>query len=553
MDGASGGTGPTGAGGADGTLGATGAAGATGADGATGPAGSTGPAGGDSLVTGPTGPAGQDSAVAGPTGQAGAPSTVPGPTGPTGPTAASGATGPTGAPMLGAVTGIESIATPEYIQFSTSPVAARAPGRLMWNEPDGTLEVQLAGGNVTLQIGQEFVQRVINQTTSTLPAGAAVFVSSSYAGRVSVELALADTETTSATTLGVLTESIAPGELGYVTLNGLVRGIDTSGLNEGGIVYLSPVTPGGLTTEFPPAPNHAVRIGICLSQGSPGEIYVNIQNYLELSELSDVRIDGPAAGQTLMFDEPAGYWKNQSLPSMTGATGAQGPAGPTGSTGTVGPGGAPGPTGEASRVTGPTGPTGLPGVAGPTGPLGGPTGPTGERGVDGLPGPTGQPGGPTGPTGQPGDHGVTGPTGQPGGPTGASGATGPTGYPGADSSITGPSGAVGATGPTGPTGATGQTGPAPGVFTTEAPGATGLLGDPAGSTVTVTTTCPAGTIPVDARYALANGLKGSIWPSAIATDPAARTCTVALVRESKGSGVTTLVTARCTCLRATEV
>ena len=52
------------------------------------------------------------------------------------------------------------------LQVDTAPAAAitGGVGKVLWNNQDGTLEFQLKGGNVTLQIGEEQVIRVVNKT-----------------------------------------------------------------------------------------------------------------------------------------------------------------------------------------------------------------------------------------------------------------------------------------------------------------------------------------------------------------------------------------------------
>jgi len=45
---------------------------------------------------------------------------------------------------------------------------SQASGRLVWNNEDGTLDLGLKGGNVTLQIGQEQLARVVNKTGANL-------------------------------------------------------------------------------------------------------------------------------------------------------------------------------------------------------------------------------------------------------------------------------------------------------------------------------------------------------------------------------------------------
>ncbi len=49
-------------------------------------------------------------------------------------------------------------------------------GRMKWNEEDGTMEYGMPGGNVTLQVGQEHLVKVVNKTGITIPDGTPVYV-----------------------------------------------------------------------------------------------------------------------------------------------------------------------------------------------------------------------------------------------------------------------------------------------------------------------------------------------------------------------------------------
>ena len=178
-----------------------------------------------------------------------------------------------------------------------------APAMLAWNDTDGTLEFQLKGGNVTLQIGQEQVVRVKNSTGSTLSNGTVVYPTGTDGVNLTVAKSQANGETTSSKTFAVMTEDVTNGNKGFATTFGLVRGLDTSALTEGAAVWLSPTTAGGLTSTKPTAPNHMVLIGFCLrSHAEVGVIFVKIQNGFELDELHDVSISSPQAGQALGYN-----------------------------------------------------------------------------------------------------------------------------------------------------------------------------------------------------------------------------------------------------------
>ena len=203
------------------------------------------------------------------------------------------------------------LASLDSVQFNTAFAGgSTAAGQIAWNDVDGTLEFKLKGGNVTLQIGQEQVIRVKNNTGSTLNNGKAVYISGSDGNNLRVAYANAGAENTSSGTIGVLTEDLNNGNAGYVTTFGLVRDINTSTLTEGAPVWLS-TTDGVLTATRPAAPAHGVMIGFCLrSHAVNGVVFVRVDNGWELDELHNVLITTPTNGQALTYDSATGLWKN---------------------------------------------------------------------------------------------------------------------------------------------------------------------------------------------------------------------------------------------------
>lgn len=193
------------------------------------------------------------------------------------------------------------------LQFdTTNAVAPTVTGNMAWNQADGTLDLKLNDG-VTLQVGQENVVMAANHTGTAIPEGAAVHVSGAQGGRLKVALASASSESASANTLGVVTQSggIPQGGSGYVTIQGLVRGLNlpTASYTEGAILWLG-TTPGTWSTTRPTAPNHGVEIGYVVnpSNGTNGIIYVHVQNGYELTELHNVLITNPQPGDVLTFN-----------------------------------------------------------------------------------------------------------------------------------------------------------------------------------------------------------------------------------------------------------
>lgn len=209
------------------------------------------------------------------------------------------------------IQGVQSISSPDFIQFNTSAVATGAVGRFKWNDTDGTLDLGLKGGNVTLQVGQEINMLVKSSTNNGLLEGKVVYTVGSDGSNKTVAYAQADSDIKSATTFGVMTETATGGAKGFATVFGLVRDINTSHLTEGASIYLSSSTPGEMTTTKPVAPQHMVYIGVCIRQhATTGVIFVNVQNGYELEELHNVKITNPLDGQTLKYQASTGLWIN---------------------------------------------------------------------------------------------------------------------------------------------------------------------------------------------------------------------------------------------------
>ena len=213
----------------------------------------------------------------------------------------------------GAYTSVDSITYPDYITFDTTPeTIPTAAGSLFWDSGDG-LPKAILNANVELGIGQEQVAIVKNATGSTIAKGKVVYINGAAGQRPTIALSDADTEATSSKTLGITAESISNGAEGFVTTFGVLRGVNTNGLTEGAAVWLSS-TAGYYTTTVPAEPAHSVFLGyVVKAHATAGEIFVNIQNGYELTELHGVVIDGtPADNEVLAYDTTSGLWINQT-------------------------------------------------------------------------------------------------------------------------------------------------------------------------------------------------------------------------------------------------
>ena len=211
------------------------------------------------------------------------------------------------------------------VEFDNTPTnLPTSAGSMYYNDSDGTLDLILKGGNVTLQIGQETVLRVVNKTATSvnlLQANyQAVRVTGAQGQRVKVDLARATSDTFSAETIGLVTETINNNQEGFITTSGLVRNINTTGSlqsetwADGDIIYLSPTTAGNLTKVKPVAPNHLVIIGYVIhAHATQGSIFVKVDNGYELDELHNVKITTPTNNQALVFNDTTDVWENKSI------------------------------------------------------------------------------------------------------------------------------------------------------------------------------------------------------------------------------------------------
>lgn len=236
-------------------------------------------------------------------------------------------TGATAAVNLGAY-GIIS----DYLQLSTTPTASGAVGRTLWNDSIGSTQTTLKGGSVVLKNGVDLVARVVNKVTpaATLTKATykAVRVSGAQGQRLAIAYAQANTDNNSADTIGLVCETIAANQEGFIITVGQLSGINTTGSlqgetwADGDVLYLSPTTAGNLTNIKPTgATGHIVVIGyVEYSHAINGSIYVKIMNGWELDELHNVYINAVANNDVLVYESSSTLWKNKTISTILGYT-----------------------------------------------------------------------------------------------------------------------------------------------------------------------------------------------------------------------------------------
>lgn len=162
------------------------------------------------------------------------------------------------------------------VSLTATAAPAYSQGKLVYDTDNESLSFYNNDSNVSLQVGQEEWLRVINKTGSTIANGAAVYINGVDAttGLQTIALAKGDAATT-IIGAGLTTESLANNGIGYVTVIGVVHGLDTSGFVAGATVFISATTAGALTSTAPVAPNYRYRIGIVgVSSATVGTINV---------------------------------------------------------------------------------------------------------------------------------------------------------------------------------------------------------------------------------------------------------------------------------------
>lgn len=232
----------------------------------------------------------------------------------------SSVTASNGSIISGSLTMSGSITNVDNIDFNMTSSAANAAGRLVWDDGNGSLDLGLKGGNVNLLLGQQIYARVYNAEATTLNKGQVVYISGSQGNRVSVKLANYIGEAGSATTIGFVAESIASGGEGFIITNGVLEKLNTVGLTQGALLYLS--SSGQYSETKPIAPQHTVTLGyVERVHATVGSIYVKIDNGYELDELHNVFTTGVSNGDLLMYS--ASLWTHtKQLSGSYGVTGS---------------------------------------------------------------------------------------------------------------------------------------------------------------------------------------------------------------------------------------
>jgi hypothetical protein len=231
------------------------------------------------------------------------------------------------------------------VEFDQTPTGTAGVAVMRWNDSDGTVDLGLKGGNVTLQVGQEQILRVVNKTGANLLESQyrAVRIRLAAEGgsqgqRLAVVLAQGNNDTNSTDTIGIVTENITDNQEGFICTSGIIRGINTTGSlqgetwADGDIIYLSPTTPGVITKVKPTAPDHSVILGyVIYAHNVNGKIFVKCETGYEIGELHDCYLPTPSNNDGIFWNSTNLRYENKTVAGALGFT----PVSGSGATGQV--------------------------------------------------------------------------------------------------------------------------------------------------------------------------------------------------------------------------
>lgn len=172
-----------------------------------------------------------------------------------------------------------------------------------------------------VDVAESVTVQVYNNTGGTLSKGEAVYASGWNTGQALTEVTKAQSNSsTTMPALGLVSSDITTGTSGYITTQGYVTGVDTSGFSANDGLYVDAVTPGALANTKPTGANQIQKIGTVGRSSAPnGTILVtganrsnDIPNFTAADKYwyggtSGVSTEGDitAAGRALLDDADA--------------------------------------------------------------------------------------------------------------------------------------------------------------------------------------------------------------------------------------------------------
>jgi len=157
------------------------------------------------------------------------------------------------------------------VGFDLTNIVAPGAGQMAWNQDERTVDLGVNG--VTLQLGQEQLINVRNNTASVIANKTVVMATGTLGASGRITVAPYDGGA-ARFVLGIATEDIAVGSDGFVTTFGKVREVNTSMWADGTVLYAST---GGALTSTEPSSGVKLPMAIVInSHATAGTLFVRV-------------------------------------------------------------------------------------------------------------------------------------------------------------------------------------------------------------------------------------------------------------------------------------
>jgi len=171
------------------------------------------------------------------------------------------------------------------IDFKSGLTPVYKEGRLTYDTDTKGLTFFNDETETALNIGEEQRVRVYNNNGSTILNGQVVTVTGVQPnGAIEVGLAIASDITSALNTIGIATHDIEIASYGWATTSGMINGLNTTILKDGGAltegvaIYLSETVAGDYQETRPLSPSYEVRMGgVAVASATVGKIYAELR------------------------------------------------------------------------------------------------------------------------------------------------------------------------------------------------------------------------------------------------------------------------------------
>jgi hypothetical protein len=205
--------------------------------------------------------------------------------------------------------------------YNTNGTNGYLTGQVGWNADVGTLDIGLYNGTV-LHTGQQTLYWV--KADETITVGDVVQFNGVAGFTPKVKKAVPSEINNNPTLImGIASGNIANEANGYITTFGMLKGVATTGLSLGDILFYNSNTnasAGTLTTTQPEAPNAKIQLAAVVREstggGLNGELLVRVQTPVSLKDDSSVQFTNVANGEVLAFNGTANRWENKEVVSL---------------------------------------------------------------------------------------------------------------------------------------------------------------------------------------------------------------------------------------------